>query len=184
MMLRSVALMACLGLFLPGCGVKPTNPSPRFAGSNGTVGWSAAGESDNPVPGIDQGAVFAIGKAFIIWGDATRGSGGRSGNIGSQGAEGDGYLDSHDGHRVEFRYAIEADGSGRVTVDSVDYDLAKGNLFLVRDEGGRNRVRQLRRDLDRLRLDPEYFKSLARSDAEISAFFAETETPSGPPQSK
>src|SRR4051794_9936001 len=177
MMLRSVALMACLGLFLLGCGSTPPTPAVTFGGPNGTMTWTSPGGQDNPIPGIDYGAVFAVGKALVVWGDATRGAGGRSGSIGSQGAEGDGYLDSHDGRRVEFSYAIEADGTGRVTVDGVDYDLAKGNVFLVRAEGGGSRVKQLRRDLGHLRLDPEYFKSLGRSDAEISAFFTGTQTP-------
>ena len=57
-----------------------------------------------------------------------------------QGAEGAGYMDSLDGRKVEFRYSIKADGTGRATVDGVDDDLARGNLFLVRAEGGRNRV--------------------------------------------
>ena len=177
MMLRSVTLMACLGLFLTGCGGKPPNPSPRFGGPNGTVSWSSPGESDKLVPGIDRGAVFAVGKALIVWGDVTRGAGGHTGSIGSQGAEGDGYLDSHDGSRVEFSYATGDGETGRVSVDGVDFDLAKGNVFLVRADDGGSRVRQLRRDLGHLRLDPEYFKSLARSDAEISAFFTETRTP-------
>ena len=123
--------------------------------------------------GDRRGTAYAVGKAFVVWGDFTRGAGGSGGSIGSQGAEGEGYMDSHDGRKVEFRYAIGDGKTGRVTLDGVDYDLANGNLFLVRADGQRHRVKQLRRDLGGLRLDPEYFKSLAASDAEIRAFFAD-----------
>lgn len=56
-----------------------------------------------------------------------------------------------------------------MTIDGVDYDLASGNLFLVRA----GLVKQLCRDLGEMRLRPEYFRALATDDAEVRAFFTE-----------
>jgi hypothetical protein len=72
MMSRIVRLVTCLGLLLPGCGDNPINRGPTFGGPDGTITWTAPAGNDKPVPGIDQGAVFAIGNAFLVWGMALK----------------------------------------------------------------------------------------------------------------
>src|SRR5688572_5182029 len=98
--MRTVVAALGLGLLISGC-ARTTAPVVPFAGPNGTVVWSPSGDTKGPVPGIDEGTAYAIGKAFVVWGDFTRGAGGSSGSIGSRGAEGEGYMDSHDGRKVE-----------------------------------------------------------------------------------
>lgn len=68
-----------------------------------------------------------------------------------------------------------ADGrTGSVLIHGcVPYDLARGNVFLVRTAGGRTRVDQLRRDLAKDRTTPENLAALAKEDAAVRAFVAE-----------
>lgn len=174
-MTRMARLLLVLGpgLLAPGCGVAPPLPvATPPGGPNGTLSWNADSDIRNPVPGIDQGAVFAAGKSFVVWGDSTRGAGGGSGSSGRGGASGEGYIDSLEGHSLEFAYDARDDGTGSATVDGVRYDLAAGNLLLVRWDGRRYVVRPLRRNLEGLALEPGYFKALAGDDAEIRDFFA------------
>lgn len=169
MMRTVVSLWLCV--LASGCGISAAPISP-FGGPDGTVVWDSPVNTKEPVPGIDRGAVHAVGKAFIVWGDHSRGAGGSSHSIGSQGVEGSGYLETDGGGKCEFRYATKDGKTGRVTLDDVDFDLANGNVFLVAAEGNRFRVKQLRRDLGWMKLAPEFFQSFARNDRDIRAFFA------------
>lgn len=165
--------LGALALVVLGCADSspPARPRTVYGGPSGAIGWSAPLGKSDPVPGVDDGAVYAVGTALVIWGDATRGAGGGQGSIGNQAATGDGYLDTHDRGKVEFRFSITPARTGRVTVDGTDYDLANGNLFLVSTRGKPTRIKQLRRELSGMDLEPVYFQALGEKDPEIRAFF-------------
>ena len=78
------------------------------------------------------------------------------------------------GRRMDWQ-CDSADGrTGSVLIDGcVPYDLARGNVFLVRTAGGRRGVDQLRCDLAKDRTIPENLAALAKEDAVVRAFVAE-----------
>jgi hypothetical protein len=64
-------------------------------------------------------------------------------------------------------------GDGRTvkfSLDGKEYDLSKGNLFLVRTKGGKTEVEQLSRDLSAVNPDVESCKDFARKDPAVSKF--------------
>ncbi len=84
----------------------------------------------------------------------------------------------------EVKVAFEVNGetsSGQVAVDDKRYDLANGSLFLVSGLGGKLRVKQLNRDVSKLRetltnpkFDQESLISFGKSDSDIKPFFSQT----------
>jgi hypothetical protein len=138
--------------------------------------WSSGGA--DRVPGIDEGSVTFItlkagpadGVPFVVWWDLpynVSGSGGGS----AQGASYEGRFAGADGRRVEFR-ARTADGkSGSVTIAGVDYDLAKGSLFLVSTRDHPPKVVQVPFDLSGFPSDGNALRELARATPQIRGFF-------------
>ena len=138
--------------------------------------WSSGGA--DRVPGIDEGSVTLItlkagpaeGVPFVVWWDLpynVSGSGGGS----ARGASYEGRFSGADGRRVEFR-AKTADGrSGSVTIAKVDYDLAKGSLFLVSTRDHTPKVAQVSFDLSRVPSGGNELQELARATPQIRNFF-------------
>jgi hypothetical protein len=56
-------------------------------------------------------------------------------------------------------------------VNRTAYDLANGNLFLVRSEEDQFRVKQLRRDVSQWKFEPENLKAIGPSESSIAQFF-------------
>jgi len=84
--------------------------------------------------------------------------------------------------QVKVAYEITGEvHSGQVTVDDKRYDLANGSLFLVSGLGGKLRVKQLNRDLSKLRetltnpkFDSATLIAFGKNDPEIKPFFSQT----------
>jgi hypothetical protein len=57
------------------------------------------------------------------------------------------------------------------------YELAKGSLFLVSTRDGKVEVRQVQRDLLKVKPDQESVEKLLKDDAEVGSFFAEKAKP-------
>jgi hypothetical protein len=114
------------------------------------------------------------GPVLVIWCDlaGNRSSPSLSG-LGARPLGSLGYV-AAGGRRMDWR-CDSADGrTGSVLIHGcVLYDLARGNVFLVRTAGGRTRVDQLRRDLAKDRTMPENLAALAKEDAVVRAFVAE-----------
>jgi hypothetical protein len=162
-------VFACICILILGCNIKPANTSPNLGGPNGTISWTAT-DKDHPEPGINQGSIYHLGTTFVVWTDSPRGGGGSS-SSNSQEVKCQGNLQTEGGQRVEFRCETKDAKKWSATINKVDYDLADGNLFLVRAEGNQIQVKQLKRKLEPLTFDRERLQALAKSDAEIAAFF-------------
>jgi hypothetical protein len=169
LMLRSIVATAWACLLASGCGRAPAPAQLDVGGPNGLITWTAAGK-DNPVPGIDQGTVYHLGRTFVLWSDAPGGGGGTSSSNG-QSVKCQGSLLAPGG-RTEFTCETTDGNTWRVAISGVSYDLAKGNLFLLSPGGERSRVKQLKRDLSKLNFERDELDALARNDPEIAGFFA------------
>src|SRR5262249_33018107 len=169
--LRTLVATAWACLLVSGCSRTPgpTGP-PDLGGSNGLVTWSRSAGTNNPQPGVDQGTVYNLGTAFVVWSDAAGGGGGNSsGNV--HGVKCQGSLFARDRRGVEFHCETKDGKTGPVKINGVAYELADGNLFLVFTEGEQSRVKQLKRDLSNLKFERESLEAFARNDPEIAGFF-------------
>jgi hypothetical protein len=175
---RIIAATAYAWLLACGCGHAPDatdDPaSPEAAipplGTIRPVSWSAPAGKQPPLPGIDQGTVYALGTAFVLWSD--RGDGmsvSRSSN--ARGSECHGSLFGPNQRPIEFRCEIKDGKAGQATVAGITYDLANGGLLAVSTRGARVRVKQLKRDLTTLKLEQDALAAFARKDQDLVAFF-------------
>jgi hypothetical protein len=161
---------ACMLVFGCSCTPGPTGP-PDLGGPNGLITWTSSAGKDNPLPGVDQGTVYNLGTAFVLWSDAPGGgSGNSSGNV-QQGVKYQGSLLARNRRRVEFHGETKDGKTGRVTIDEVTYELADGNLFLVSTEGEHCRVKQMNRDISKLKFERESLEAFGRNDPDIARFF-------------
>ena len=139
-------LFTCACILMLGCNKKPSNPSPNLGGPTGTVSWTTT-DKDHPEPGINQASVYHLGTTFVVWTDYPGGGGG-SWSSNNQGVQCQGQLQTAKGQRAEFRCETKDGQKWNATINKVDYDLADGNLFLVREEGDQLQVKQLKRKVD------------------------------------
>jgi hypothetical protein len=169
LMLRSITVTAWVCMLTSGRGRAPAPANPDVGGPNGLITWMPAGK-ENPVPGINQGTVYHLGRAFVLWSDAPGGGGGNS-SSNVQGIKCQGSLVGHGG-RVAFTCETTDGKTGRVTISGVSYDLATGNLFLLSPEGKPSKVKHLKRDLSKLIFERDGLEAFARNDPDITEFFA------------
>jgi hypothetical protein len=187
-----VALLALLSA--SGCNKDRPVAAPSSVGNRVFAAWAdplgtIPGTRDaypERVPGIGIGNVaggtWNGDKVFVVWGDQTGGAVAAGGLGGSK--------DPNLRYRCEFgRVTCECETpDGRtgscwigfrdlhgVRTDGTSYSLADGAFFLLSTRGEKPRVKQLKRDLTTLKDEAEFFKELAKSDAEIRAFFLEPE---------
>jgi hypothetical protein len=119
-------------LCIPGCGRAPDAYGVRTQGA----GWSSVVR--DALPGIHEGSVFCVtlsagppeGLVFVVWSDLPGGYNGH-GQGSAVGASYDGYLTPNNGRRIEIRAKTLDGKSGNITIAGVDYDFAKGSMFLV-----------------------------------------------------
>ena len=168
---KSLVATAWACMLVSGCSRTPgpTGP-PALGGPNGLITWSPSAGKDNPLPGVDEGTVYHLGTAFVVWSDAVGGGGGSSsGNV--QGVKCQGSLLTRDRRRVEFHCETKDGKTGQVKINGVAYELADGNLFLVFTEGEQSRVKQLKRDISNLKFERESLEAFGKNDLEIADFF-------------
>jgi hypothetical protein len=161
---------AWLFLFVAGCGRSPVSPSLYIGGPSGVISWAPPAGTDHPVPGIDYGTVYHVGTAFVVWSDAPGGGGGSTSSS-EEGVKGQGSLLARDGRRVELHCDTKDGKTGPVGVNGIGYDLADGNLFLVRTDGDHCRVKQLRRDVSQWTFEPDNLRAIGPSESAIAQFF-------------
>ena len=136
--------------------------------------WSSAA---NAVPGIDEGSVTFItlkcgppeGVSFVVWSDLTSGAGGR-GEGSSRGAFYQGSHRATDGRRIDFHGRTTDGKTGTINIAGVDYDFAKGSLFLISTQQDPPEVGQISFDLSGLQ-KVDAVKEVAKSNPEIRSFF-------------
>ena len=173
---KSLVATAWACLLVSGCGRTPGPASPDVGGPSGIITWSSSAGKGNPLPGIDQGSVYHLGTAFVLWSDAPGGGGGSSSSS-VQGVKCQGSLLARDRRRVEFRCETRDAKTGQVTIDGVTYDLTDGNLFLVSTASDRPQVKQLKRGLTELKFERESLEAFGKNDPDIAGFFTKAEKP-------
>jgi hypothetical protein len=150
----------------------------RFIGSSqsttvygvSNASWDA-GRGKDGVAGIDKASitcgVWREGMAVVFWTDLSWGN-----SVATTKEEGtvyEGEYHGRDGRRVKCRCTTGDGRTGAVTIGDERFDLADGSLFLVSTRGTHSQVRQLQRDISKLK--PDDLKQLARSDPQIIEFF-------------
>jgi len=168
---KNVVAAAWACMLASSCGPTSAPSVPQLGGPTGTITWGPVAGKDNPLPGIDQGNLYHLGTAFVVWCDAGGGGGGHSstssGSVACQGT-----LFGQDQRRVEFSCEITDGRAGRASINGVPYELADGNLFLVSTATEHCRVKQLKRDLSTLKFEREALEALGKNDAGIAEFFS------------
>lgn len=175
----SSAVVAC-SLFsfvaLVGCGPSkaPTPaPPPQPSIQPGSAGWGYAERHNAKAAGIDYAGVlyWSWDGAIVlaVWIDhAAQTKGGLEFTTGKE-ALLKGSLLSQEGKTLTEISCTTSDGkAGRLTVGGQELDLAGGWLVLVATEGGRPRLKQLKRPP---LTDPNGIKAM-RGESEIAEFFA------------
>jgi hypothetical protein len=137
-LVKSLAVTVWACMLVSGCARNPVPATPDLGGPTGTITWSPAGK-DSTLPGIDQGNVYHLGKAFVVWADAGGGGGGSSSGD-MRGVKCQGNLQGQDGRRIEFFCETKDGKTGQATINGAAYELAAGNLFLVSTQGKQSRV--------------------------------------------
>jgi hypothetical protein len=126
------------------------------------------------VPGIDEGSVTFItlhagaakGVPFVVWCDKPYYVSGEGG-----GTFWKGEFSGADGRGVEFRVKTADGRSGSFTIAGVDYDLAKGSLFLVSTRDDPPKAVQVHFDLSVFPSGGSALQKLARATPQIRGFF-------------
>jgi hypothetical protein len=175
LLLKSFATI-CVCILVAGCVRPAANSSPDLGGPNGTITWAPPDGKDNPLPGIDQGNIYHLGTAFVVWCD-TAGGGGGSSSSNAQGVKCQGTPFGRAGRRVEFACETKDGKAGRVAINGATFELADGNLFVVATDREQPRVKQLKRDLSGLKFERASLEAFGRNDAEILGFFTEAAKP-------
>ena len=175
-LVKSLVATAWACMLVSGCGRTPRPASPDLGGPSGIITWSSSAGEGNPLPGIDQGSVYHLGTAIVLWSDASGGGGGSS-TSSVQGVECQGSLFARDRRRVEFRCETKDAKTGQVTIDGVTYDLTDGNLFLVSTAGDQSQVKQLKRSLTELKFEREGLEAFGKNDPDIAGFFTKAAKP-------
>ena len=131
----------------------------------------------NQIPGIDEATVTSVtlkagppqGVPFVVWSDLPNGTAGR-GEGTAQGAFYEGGHSATDGRHVEFRARTIDGKTGLITIAGVDYDLAKGSLFLISTGDNPPTVAQIPIDSSGFPKG-DAIKEFARSNLQVRGFF-------------
>jgi hypothetical protein len=175
---KTIVATAYTWMLACGCGRAPdatdAPAAPEAAipplGTIHPISWSVPTGKQPPLPGIDQGTVYALGTAFVLWSDRFGGiTASRSGN--ARGSECHGSLFGPKQRPIAFRCETKDGKAGLATVDGITYDLANGGLLAVSTRGARVRVKQLKRGLTTLKLEQDALAAFARKDRVLVAFF-------------
>ena len=175
-LVKSLVATAWACMLVSGCGRTPSPASPDIGDPSGIITWSSSAGKGNPLPGIDQGSVYHLGTAFVLWSDAPGGGGGSSSSD-VQGFKCQGSLLARDRRRVEFHCETKDAKTGQVTIDGTTYDLADGNLFLLSTAGDQSQVKQLKRSLTELKFERESLEAFGKNDPDIAGFFTKAAKP-------
>lgn len=75
-----------------------------------------------------------------------------------------GLVGSHDGAQVEWQFDTTDNRTVKAKIYGTERDLAAGNVFLVKTQGGMTVVEQVQRDLSAVKPDAESVKAFAAGD--------------------
>ena len=80
----------------------------------------------------------------------------------------EGSVTAKDGRKLEWRLEEKEGQKITCSVNDKEFDLDKGNLFLVKTKGGKTEIEQISQDLSAVKPDIESFKDFARKNPAIS----------------
>ena len=166
-MSRTVAITALLTLVV-GCSHQNEPNVPRKTGGGGTppylttdrLLWAEYGTWDDQM-------------VFLMWVDLVgergrSGSGGRGSSSSPTGVRYQGSSRNAKGLDVEWQCDTSDGVTGSMKVNGAGYDLAKGRVFLVTVRADGTQVRQLERDLSKVKVEDT--TAFSKTDAEIAKF--------------
>lgn len=138
---------------------------------SGSTRWKKPG-----VPGLDSGYCNYVGKLFLLWATDGRGGGVGTAYTREAGTQSDGHVNFDNGRTIAFSCRFPDEQTGKVTIDGTEYDTAQGRVFLLKFEGDKLAVKQVKKDLSSIKLTQADFGEIGRADPAIKAFF---ESPAG-----
>jgi hypothetical protein len=164
-------------LFLLGCG----GPTPPQGSGTGFVAWERFKEI-NPKAGINKAhANYGVwkddGLVFLILTDFVGSSRDHSSGKGTGSDKYEGRHKATDGQKVEWQCETADGKTGKMIINGSSYELAEGSLFLDSTRGGKVEVRQVQRDLLKVKPDQESVEKLLNEDADVGSFSAEKAKP-------
>lgn len=167
---------------ISGCGQDST----VYGTSASCVKWNTKRTDLNSTPGIDSASVTQItlkagppvGVQFVVWSDSRNGcfiSGSTIGCFTSGSGDGrasyKGQLIGEDDHRLEI-YAETTNGrTGTIKIADVTYKSANGSLLLVSTQHDPPQITQIALEEANFHQDKDRLIKLAKSNADIRAFW-------------
>jgi hypothetical protein len=85
----------------------------------------------------------------------------------------EGYAESKDGHRLEWKAHTTDGKTAQFWIDEVPYDLSDGTLFIVTIANGKLEIAQLQRDLSDVQPGREGCLAFAQSDPDLAGFVSD-----------
>jgi hypothetical protein len=134
------------------------------------LGWGGGGFD----VGDTRGEYCTQGErvVFVIWADACNGGSGSHGP-----GEQSGNLHAKDGREIAWECNTTDGRTGKAKIDGVEYDLAKGCVFLVSTQNKQTTVQQCAKDVAGIASGPQAFRGvddalskLAKDDDQIAKF--------------
>ncbi|MCP4537888.1 MAG: hypothetical protein GY832_12155 [Chloroflexi bacterium] len=115
------------------------------------------------------------GINILIWHDFVLDSAGSHGPISSTDPwyRGEGYAESKDGHRLDWKAYTTNGKTARFWIDDVPYDLDDGALFIATVGNGELEITQLQRDLSDVQPGRESCLAFARGDPDLAGFVSD-----------
>ena len=110
------------------------------------------------------------GTSVMMWFDAQSLTAHGSSSSGDTTHRQTGSVTSPDGRLVEWVVETSNNTSITLKVDSTQYDLAQGTLFLMKTRSGQTQIQQLVRDLTNIEATREGCLALAETDPDVSEF--------------
>ena len=173
--LRVLNATTCCLLVIAVAGCQRTAPraQPAYSGGNmGSYSWSRTATDTDPLPGIDYAHLWCwwIGNkpGLLIWSDVESATGRST-------ATPDGGFEGRYNHiPIKFHGKTKT-----LTIAGTDYKMTSGSLFLISIQKANPVVKQLNRNVAELEIlkaggtgiDNKKLKALAKTDADISAFW-------------
>ena len=111
------------------------------------------------------------GLTLMIWHEATL----SVSNHGSSSTESsvytlEGYGESEDGNRIEWDLETSDGKTAKFAINSIDYDLSEGTLFIISTESGEPIITQLNHDLSGVQTTRDSWVAFSKSDPDVSDF--------------
>ncbi len=177
-------MAACFLHALAGCGPSNVKTTTMPDVQNKLVTLTDA-EKKGLMSGTDSASIACVTldsePILIVWSDAPSCSNG-VGSAASGLMTPHGELiyrgrDMKPNREIAYFGEIHSRDKGQITINGESYDLARGALFLVSGMDGDVQVKQLSRDVSKLKLELDHLLAFGKADPEITGFFSKPANP-------